>query len=487
MTVTVASRGPTRLRSVITVHEGSPTGAIVNQRLLGALHPFGGLSGALTEAAPAKAHAAGVINVQRSDKHLVCTPIKAGAPDATHPTLGYSGTHSYDWQVVDRGMADVASQGAQLYPSLDSCPQILGGSVAPFSGVQLATWLPGHSSYAPQVPNDLETFGAMCVDLLHHIIVELGYVIPYASVGNEPDGGAQFWIGTDEQYYDYFAAIANAVKAYDPTIKIGGPELVSITVAAFDTWVKGLMSYCMTNDVALDFIATHDYAARGWDLQMFMSYLERAKTDLGWTDPLEVLNGEWNACHGANNPTGSSPWGVGSGENLSINDSHAAAVMHELMEMQRLGFERGIIFAPDSAADTTGISGLFSNTGPTAIGNDYRLWARLGAAEIVESEIDADPGMTKMAARGEDGTLFVLLANNHYRRGIPRFPVTIALPDTANGRETMLWMIDRDHSNQFDAGLAHAELETVPAADVAANQVRLTLPARCACLLEIAP
>jgi hypothetical protein len=483
--------------STVTVDAATLTGATINQRLLGGLHPFGWAG---PPSAAAKAHAAGVINVNRTDKLLSVTPIKVGAPDGTHPTLGVSGNWSYDWQVVDRTIADIAAQGAgtELYLSLDSTPQILGGDVPPYSGTNLngtnaATGgLAGYASFGADIPDDIPAFAEMCVDLLDHII-GLGTVeLAYCGVGNEPDGGTEFWhdpatglSATAAQYFAYYETIVTAVKAYNPALKVGGPEVVN-PVVNFTAWIRGLMVYCQTNEVPLDFISIHDYAQNGWVLNQVCTKIEKAKTDLGWTDPLELINGEWNMGPGPVPPFRQS------GTFIELGDYAAGACARQLMEFQRLGFSRAIYFkntrhlsGAASVGDFSG--GAFNDLGPWTPGNVFRLWARMGDAAVVSHTASADPGVQVLAAKNvATGKLFVLLASAHYRR-TPEIPVTMALPGIATGRVTTLTMIDRAHSNQYEAGVENAELQTIPVADVAGEQVRLTLPARCACLLEIAP
>ncbi len=483
MSVTVATRPAARRANTVTVDIGSPTGAVVNQRLLGCLHPFGVISGNATPAL-ARAQAAGVVNVQRTDKMLSCSPWKLGGTDATRPFLGYSGLTSFDPQVIDRGLADAAAQGAQLYPSLDACPECLGGSVPPFSGANLATKLPGDASYPTEVPNDLEMFAVMCVDLIHYITVTQGVSVPYWGVWNEPDGA--YWDGTAADYFEMYAEVAVAVKAFNPALKIGGPESVD-PLHNYTAWHHDFLAYCKANAVPLDFLAIHDYHATGWVLNGFFGKLERSKASLDYTDPFEVICGEWNGLHGQNNPGAFPPFGT-AGENLTIDDNAAAFMARQLMEMQRLEIVRAIFYTADSGADGTSasVSGLFANAGPNAIGNVYRLWAQMGDAAVLDTELVADPGMSAIGALADDNTVYVLLSNRHYRRD-GDYRVTVELPGVSAGRATTLTVIDRDHSNYFDAGLANAELQSVPVADVAGGQVRITMQARSVCLLEIAP
>ena len=150
----------------------------------------------------------------RTDKFLTATPIKAGAPDAAHPSAGVSGRFSYDWQVVDRSMRYFRRLRVSPYISLDSTPQILGGSVAPFKGQALRTQRASASAFAPEVPNDLDAFGAMVGDLVHHVVKEKRFRVRYWGVWNEPNLDV-FWKGGLEAYLRLYDVTVRAVKAVD--------------------------------------------------------------------------------------------------------------------------------------------------------------------------------------------------------------------------------------------------------------------------------
>ncbi len=212
--------------------------------------------------------------------------------------------------------------------------------------------------------------------------------------------------------------------------------------------------------------------------------IEGAIITADWDDPLEYVIGEMAGATLVNWPGYPPPFGTSTTEKLTINDHSAAICALQMMEAQALGFSRITFFASQSMS-VTNLSGLFNANGPTPAGNVYRLWQRMGDADVLGVTLDADPGVHALAAEDVDGTLYVLLVSHHYRRG-PTYPVTIEVPG-ANGRETTLTVIDRAHSNQWDAGIENAELQTVPVTDVANEQVRLTMQARSVCLLQIAP
>ena len=74
----------------------------------------------------------------------------------------------------------------------------------------------------------------------------------YFEVWNEPnlDG---FFAGTQQDYFDLYAATAKAIKDVSPDYKVGGPATAGCG------WVPELIQYCKKNNIPLDFIATHTY------------------------------------------------------------------------------------------------------------------------------------------------------------------------------------------------------------------------------------
>jgi hypothetical protein len=79
--------------------------------------------------------------------------------------------------------------------------------------------------------------------------------IKYWEVWNEPDGhGLVFWSGTPEEFYRLYETTARALKALDPTLKVGGPGL-----AGDLDFLEGLLRYCRDHNVPLDFASWHCY------------------------------------------------------------------------------------------------------------------------------------------------------------------------------------------------------------------------------------
>jgi hypothetical protein len=462
--VTVSDAG------ALTVSAAQATGAVVNENLLGTLH---GLVGPGPERI-----IDGAVKVLRTDKMLTATPIKAGQPDGAHPSLGVSGRYSYDWQVVDRSLAYMERLGTAAYISIDSTPQLLGGSVPPMSGTDLTTKRSADSAFAPEVPNDLEAFGTMVQDLVHHVVREQGVSVPYWGVWNEPDIGG-FWKGTRAQWFRLYDVAARAVKAVDATLRVGGPDLTKWDPA----WMDAFFRHCAAQPVPLDFVSWHNY-----DSTVVAIPFARARATLlaaryGLPNPQTII-GE-SAWQRANLPkTGNAPWRT---RQYYVNDWHAALTAANLIEMQDAGVVYSIYTKAlaESTAGGWNATGLVSSTAPWANLNVFRVWGKL-APTLVQTRYDGRPGVFTQASKDVDGRLTVLLASLRYREDAPS-QVTVHLPGVPPSAQVTEYVIDDQHSNAYDAGPDHAELETIPASSLALERIAVELRPRSVHLLVIDP
>lgn len=452
-------------RTTITV--GSATGNQINKLLAGGLHQLGG--------AASETALVGKLLVLRSDKAITTTPMKAGGTDGTHPSLGHSGAYSYDWQVWERDLAYMARLGMEFYWSVDAAPSILGGEVAPYSGTTLTTQRSAPSNYPTTHPNDLSAFATIAADFLYYANQNHPSLIKYAGVWNEPEGpGFGSWTST--QYKALYAAVAPALKAAVPAVKVGGPEIA-------DAWgdrsyVTDLIAHCGANSLPLDFVSAHFYSGNIAELQQLKVLVAQAAATAGIAVP-ELVNGEHNYDLAFAAVSGALPF---RDFEWFLNDWGGAFAAQMLIEAQRQGYVRSIYTFPigDSEASGEGRYGLYSDTqGMWATGNAYDLWSRLAANELAVT-IDADPNINAVASSGS-GRTTVMLASLAYRENGTR-PVTISgLPA---GTPTA-YVIDNTRSNRFDAGSSHQALETVPVT-LSGGSVSVNLKPRSVLLLEIA-
>lgn len=454
----------------LTVSPTITTGQTVNKDLLGGLHTLGD--------AQTETMAQGVLTGMRTDKLLSATPIVAGAPDSTHPSEGMSGAYSYDWQVVDRTFGYYAQLDLTPYISIDSTPQILGGSVPPLSGTALTVDRSYQTDFAPQVPDNLADWSDMVEDLVYHVTVQDGYNVPYWGVWNEPDGS--FWTGTLDQYLALYKATVEAVKAVNPNLQVGGPE----TGNWDPSWVQALIDFCATNDVPLNFISWHYYSGDLGEIAEARAEVTQWAEAAGIPVP-KLIIGEW-AWQDANLPgSGALPFST---TNYFINDWSASFAAESLMMMQANGITKAFYTNPVADAGETGWngSGLMSDTGPWSNMNVFRMWSML-APDIVSSTYTGQPGVMAQASTGSGGNVTVMLADLRYRKDVDA-PVVVQLPASYAGWTVQDYVVDDQHSDAYDAGPANADLEQLPGSTVGTNGTADTLLApRSAHLLVISP
>jgi xylan 1,4-beta-xylosidase len=79
----------------------------------------------------------------------------------------------------------------------------------------------------------------------------------FFEVWNEPNLD-MFWEKADQKaYFDLYVTTANAIKAIDPALRVGGPA------TATAAWVPEFLRHAKDHGAAVDFVATHSYGVDG--------------------------------------------------------------------------------------------------------------------------------------------------------------------------------------------------------------------------------
>jgi hypothetical protein len=314
--------------------------------------------------------------VARVDKLDSAVPVKAGGTDGTHPTAGHSGSYSYDFRPVDHLFTYLQARGMAAYLGFGSCPQLLGGSVAPLNGTDCAdvTVLGGNATaWAPEVPTNTANNATICADIYYYARNTYPAVpIWYVGYGNEPHSSF-FWAGTKTQLYDNYKAVVNAVRAINGSQSVGGVEITDFN--SNKSWMQDHITYCGANSVPLSYVSVHLYTGDLNLINTIKAYL------VGWaaaagisTPPVVVGEFGWLTLPYSNEY----PW---HGSTYLINDFGASFLAAALMVHQRAGTEALVFTAlqPVASADTgeNGL-GLIDATKPWANGNVERMMSMIG-------------------------------------------------------------------------------------------------------------
>ena len=155
------------------------------------------------------------------------------------------GKPEYNWQYVDELFDLLESIGMKPFVELGFMPDGLA------SGSKTIFWYRGNVT----PPKDLNKWADFIRAFVLHERERYGDAelrTWYFEVWNEPnlDG---FWAGTQQQYFNFYAATARAIKSVSPDYQVGGPATAGCG------WIPEFIHFCDTNHTPVDFISTHTY------------------------------------------------------------------------------------------------------------------------------------------------------------------------------------------------------------------------------------
>jgi len=153
--------------------------------------------------------------------------------------------YRYNWQYIDELYDFLQRIGMKPFVELSFMPNDLS------SGSKTVFWWRGNVT----PPRDMKKWSDFIEAFVRHLQERYGQAEVrtwYFEVWNEPNLG-DFWSGTQQQYFDLYAATARAIKNVSPAYKVGGPTTAGCG------WIPEFIQFCATNAAPLDFISTHTY------------------------------------------------------------------------------------------------------------------------------------------------------------------------------------------------------------------------------------
>jgi len=155
------------------------------------------------------------------------------------------GQPQYNWQYIDELFDFLQSIGMKPFVELGFMP----GGLA--SGDRTIFWWKGNVT----PPKNMQKWADFIRAFTLHVQERYGHDAVktwYFEVWNEPnlDG---FWAGTQQQYFDLYAATARAIKSVSTEYKVGGPGTAGCG------WIQEFIHFSETNQAPVDFVSTHTY------------------------------------------------------------------------------------------------------------------------------------------------------------------------------------------------------------------------------------
>ncbi len=244
-------------------------------------------------------------------------------------------------------------------------------------------------------PKDFDKYASV----VEHIVLHYNrgwahgyhYGLRYWEIWNEPDLAKLFWGGTPQQFYQFYAKLARAVKRADPTALVGGPTLAKPNNDS--PYQDGFLQFVRAEHVPLDFYSWHWYATDSDDPLDFVRIARsvRARLDrFGFERTSSVLD-EWN--YGLVYP-------------LPSDMQRAAFVATSLIYMEHAPIDLAALYRADNLFGLDGATPDRTGDALIALGRMQQtpLELRVGGADTC--------GFAAEAGRSADGrTIQILLSN----------------------------------------------------------------------------
>jgi xylan 1,4-beta-xylosidase len=163
-------------------------------------------------------------------------------------TEDHKGNPIYNWQYVDRLYDFLLSVDIKPFVELSFMPKALA------SGNKTVFWWNGNIT----PPKSYDKWYDFIKALTQHFTDRYGVdevKTWYFEVWNEPNLSF-FFTGDMNEYFKLYDYTVKAVRAVNKEYKVGGPA------TAGNGWIPEMIEHCATNNIPIDFIATHDYAVR---------------------------------------------------------------------------------------------------------------------------------------------------------------------------------------------------------------------------------
>lgn len=178
----------------------------------------------------------------------------------------------YNWQYVDELFDRMLDMGVRPFVELGFFPSAISPNPTCF-------WWGGHGN----PPADYNKWKLLIDNFIHHCVARYGkdeVAKWYFEVWNEPNLGG-FWGGTQAQYFQLYKITALAIKAIEPSLRVGGPATSSyhpedsvyqrlksiknitakdfIGVESKGPWIVDFLKFCDNENLPVDFVSSHPY------------------------------------------------------------------------------------------------------------------------------------------------------------------------------------------------------------------------------------
>lgn len=182
---------------------------------------------------------------------------------------------SYDFALTDFYLEGIELAGTKVFFRL---------------GNKIEHWVKKYGIYPPK---DFKKWAVICEHIIAHYnegwADGFNYGIEYWEIWNEPDLYGKCWMGTPEEFYEFFTVVAKHLKERFPNLKIGGPAVCSYN----EKWLDGFFTKLKSENLPLDFYSWHRYTTTVENMVQNIKNHRAMLDKYGYTNTESILN-EWN-------------------------------------------------------------------------------------------------------------------------------------------------------------------------------------------------
>jgi len=329
------------------------------------------------------------------------------------------------------------------------------------------------TSFFIDPPSDFNKWATICVNIIRHYNAGWNkgfhYGIKYWEVWNEPDKG-NMWRGSPDQYLQLYAATVKAIKAYDPTLKVGGPA----TSGGSGGFVNTFLAYCRDNSLPLDFFSYHGYSSSPSAYKSSIEGVRNLLNSYGFTKT-EIHFTEWKYFAG--------DWDI-----LMTSDSSRYMQKKAAYEAMQTGpavsslIASTLIAFQDSPLDMcyyytsdNGLWGMFDRHGnPFTSYYAYVAWNQLlqAAPNRVAVTGSLSGEQRVIAGKSDNGSEAAFMVSN-YGQGQTQFSVTLNNIPISGTVRTSRYVIDATRNFQLASSETVSGTNPSITLDLAPNSVWL--------------
>lgn len=204
--------------------------------------------------------------------------------------LNRDGKIEYNWNYVDKLVDFLLSVNLKPFLSLGFMPEELKSSdnTMFWSNVNISQ------------PKDITLWKDLVMEFVKHCMNRYGLEEVeswYFEVWNEPEIEGMFWVGTKEEYFEFYKETVLSIKSISKKLKVGGPSITAMAITQGD-WMDEFLRYIDKNNLPLDHLSIHIYPER-YELEevvatfKMMAEIKNGKNDL--TDFAEIYEMKENA------------------------------------------------------------------------------------------------------------------------------------------------------------------------------------------------